>query len=158
TKEVRARNFEYDPATVGSDTHDASIIAEYEVKDAKGARRTLVDFDDASTELIRVWANSRPPRRAHALLMAHHGSAYNDMSTILADPDKYGLTDIIFTANEGNRFRHPTPKSLRLAIETVGPDHVHITGSANGDAIEIGAVGELVRSRPGDVRARLEEF
>lgn len=158
-KDVRARTFKYDPADVGTEIHDSSVILEYEVKDGSGATRTIVDFDDASTALVDHWTNSQSPRKIDAILMSHHGSRHNDMTSVLNHAQKrFGLTDVIFTANKANRFRHPTPEALEMAIKAVGPDHVHITGSSQGDAVEIGATGELVRSTPGRARSRLEAF
>jgi len=156
--DVSVHNYKYDPGSAGEDVHDNSVIVEIEVRGPKSAKRTLVDFDDASTELIKQWASGKPPRSANALLMAHHGSRYNDMSAVLKGAEGHGLTDIIFTANNANKFLHPTPEALRMALEAVGPDHVHITGSAPGDFIELSPEGRVVRSKPGEARSRLEGF
>lgn len=155
SKAVRVRNYKYDPAKIGDDPHDNSVIVEYELTDSKGTKRVVVDFDDASSRLIDDWANSKPARKANALLMAHHGSRYNDMQSVLRNAKTIGLTDIIFTTNEGNRFLHPTPEALNWALGAVGADHVHITGSVRDDAIEINAAGDLIRGQKGATRGRL---
>jgi hypothetical protein len=168
--EVSVHNYKYAPGSVGEDEHDNSVIVEIEVrgesggagsktaKSEKPTKRTIVDFDDASTKLINQWAAGKPSRSVNALLMAHHGSRYNNMSAVLEDAKSRGLTDIIFTANDTNRFLHPTPEALEMALEVVGPDHVFVTGSNPGDAIELSPQGPVVRSQPGEARSRLQDF
>lgn len=155
---VKVSNFRYDPESVGEDVHDSSVVAEFELRDTQGHTRNMVDFDDASSRLIKLWASQSPPRHATVLLMAHHGSRYNDMSPVLNRAKDFGLTDVVFTVNEGNRYLHPTPEMLLLAINSVGADHVHITGSEQGDAIEVAATGSVVRSGGEATLSRLASF
>lgn len=136
---VSVQNYKYNPVTIGGDVHDAAMIIETRVRVGE-IEKLIVDFDDASSALIKQWATDRPDERVDVIVAAHHGSRRNDMSPALKMLEK-GKGDIIFTVNEGNQFLHPSPRSLDAAIRAVGVDRVHITGSRSGNNVSISAQG-----------------
>jgi hypothetical protein len=152
---VTVSNYKYKPDLIGSDVHDAAVIVETRVGADAASTKSIVDFDDASSTLIKHWAAERGDVPVNVVVMAHHGSKYNDMSPVLKKL-KPGEGDVIFSVNDGNQFLHPSPKALNAAIEAVGVDHVHITRSSEGENVVISPKEVLNQSQ--DTRKRLESF
>ena len=146
---VRVANFIFDPAEVGGDAHDRTIITHYEIGQRQETT-TLVDFDDASSRLIRHWTDRNQGRHVDVVVMSHHGSRYNDMTPVLgsADPENgavaagaFGVKQVVFTANRHNRFAHPAPEVLRQTVQLLGPENVFITDSVTGRSIRVTPAG-----------------
>jgi len=153
------RNFVYDPKDVGESEHDAATILEYEFP-RPGKTRRIVDFDDASKELLSKWKIETHDAKAaeYVLVAAHHGSKYNSLDDILGSSELFAVTDIIISANVNNQYGHPDPGELLKAINRVGPDHLFITQSDSGTNIEIDSTGEIAPAVRGNARARLAAY
>ncbi len=153
---VRPGNYVYDPAILGEGTHDQAVISYYDVLDGQQQRR-VVDFDDASGRLIRHWADSQPTQIANVLVVPHHGSSRNDLSSVLDNAGRHGLEDAILTVNRDNRYSHPAPRVLRSLVEKLGPEHVYVTDSEIGENITIAPDG-VAYSNGTEPRVRLASF
>lgn len=136
---LRVSNFVYEPDSIGATAHDRTIITEYRM----GGREPfyVIDFDDASSRLIRAWSEQRPAPRAHVVVMPHHGSRHNDLGQILTDPERFGLRVVVIPVNRSNRYFHPSPSVLLQALEAVGADHVFLTDSEVGNNVVVTPLG-----------------
>jgi len=132
---VSVENYRYNPGMIGEDIHDMAMIVQTRVSNANRSK-VVIDFDDASKRLIKKWAADPHATIPDVVVVAHHGSRYNNMSAVLKQMVR-GRSDLIFTVNASNRFLHPTPEALDQAINAVGVDHVHLTGSRVGDNVVI---------------------
>ena len=157
TRSVKPGNYVYDPESIGQGPHDQSVITQYDVIDGS-RRRRVVDFDDASSRLIRHWANGQPPQMANVLIVPHHGSSRNDLSPVLDNIDRHGLEDVVITVNRHNRYGHPAPGVLRSLVERLGPDHVYVTDSEMGENVRIAPGGVTYQETDAEPRVRLGSF
>jgi hypothetical protein len=149
---LRVGNFVYDPAAIGSGVHDASIITHFELSDGVNLR-LVVDFDDASKQLVEHWTRTSGILRHErlTLIVSHHGSKHNHYGPLfgyvktLSEGAGDGLRrdlNIVFAVNYNNKYLHPYPSVLLDAVRAVGPDRVFLTGSTLGDNIVVSATGE----------------
>lgn len=136
---ITAMNFVYTPRPAAG-PHGRCVISMYVTEGAVGAKR-VVDFDDADTELVSRWAEwaKQDPetRRPDVIIMPHHGSDLTDVTPLFAADIK--PKQVVFTANGGNRFRHPGVRTLAKAIAELGLDNVFVTGE--GDHLHITEMG-----------------
>jgi hypothetical protein len=150
---ITAGNFVYSPTTK-RDEHGRSVISQYRI--AGDPELMIVDFDDASTALVRKWAAKSG--KVNVLVYPHHGSRENNIDSILDQRVALGLKDVIITVNKNNRYLHPAPEVFLKLLETLTPDHVHITGSQVGSNIRIGPSGVIKSQSPADHRKELAAF
>ena len=135
----------------GADEHDRAIISAYTIREGDKAN-TVVDFDDASKDLIEEWSRETG-LKPRTLVMSHHGSKYNYRTDILdAHPS---VRDVVIPVNDANRYFHPSPEVLLDLVKRLGPEHVFITRSEPGANIKAVATGV---SADGDNEARLSSF
>ncbi len=161
---VRPGNYVYDPDALPRDPdalprdpHDQTVITHYDVFD--GQRQTrVVDFDDASSRLIRHWAESQLPQIANVLIVPHHGSRRNDLSPVLDNVARHGLENVVLSVNRANRYSHPAPVVLRTLVERLGPEHVYVTDSEIGDNITISPDGVSYANDSRQPKERLARF
>ncbi len=152
---IQVRNFVYQPEEIGTHDHDASLIMEYAFG-SNSSEKVVVDFDDASEKLIRTWARSG--RRVTTVVVPHHGSKKNRISVILAEREKFGLTDAIVTVNRRNQYGHPDPDILLDLVQRLGVDHVFLTDSDRGRNISINANGDISAENRKVARERLQAY
>jgi hypothetical protein len=138
---VSVQNLVYEPRSAGG-AHGRAVVVTYSLGSG-GQQRRLTDFDDANDAVIAEWVKwveaDPKNRRPYAIIMPHHGTRPE-----LTDPRPILRSDIrpevvIFTVNEGNRYRHPAPETVYLALQRLGPDHVLFTTDV--DNIRITASG-----------------
>jgi beta-lactamase superfamily II metal-dependent hydrolase len=151
TGDVVVSNFVYQ--ATGSSDHDRSVIMQYVLE---GGAQAIVDFDDASTRLVKEWVR-REGARASVLVHPHHGSRNNSIDEVLKSADKVGLTDVVFTVNRENRYLHPAPEVAYHVIRELGADHVFVTDSDLGENVVVDATGVRVPDKK-EHRRRLAIF
>ena len=123
----------------------------------EGRTIRVVDFDDASSKLIRHWATKLPFQQADVLVSSHHGSRNNDVSLVLDNASRHGLKAVLITVNRHNRYNHPAPEVLSAFVEKLGPDHVFVTDSEIGNNVIVNVDG--IKYQNNDIpRKRLERF
>jgi beta-lactamase superfamily II metal-dependent hydrolase len=137
-KSVQVSNFVYSADSVGTHPHDRTIITRYEVGTGD-SRRTVVDFDDASTRLIERWASAHPETPIDVLVVAHHGSEHND-SPLLFD-DGRPIRQAILPVNRDNRYFHPGPQVVAQLVARLGADNVFVTDSTTGRNLRLTSAG-----------------
>lgn len=134
---LHVSNFPYEAGLAGRSAHGNAVITRYALS-SRESRTVVVDFDDASSKLIKQWTVTTPStQEVNVLTLPHHGSRYNSLAPILSEHKLYGLQAAIIAVNSANRFYHPDPEVLLSLFETVGPQKVYITGSDLGNNISI---------------------
>jgi beta-lactamase superfamily II metal-dependent hydrolase len=149
-------NFAYESNTVGTDTHDHSVVTQYAFDRADGNGTVFVDFDDASTNLVQKWSEQKGAR-LNVVMVPHHGSRNNNLAAVLAKRDALGLKSAVIAVNRWNRFLHPDADVLDSLVTQLGPDNVFITDSDLGDNIVVDDNGART-SNGGSARERLAAF
>jgi beta-lactamase superfamily II metal-dependent hydrolase len=151
---VRLSNFVYVPKDVSADPHDNSVILQFALGSGRRAFR-VVDFDDASTELVNRWASEGV--RADAVVFPHHGSRHNKLDAVLTSSNS-GVRHVIVPVNRRNKHLHPSPEVLYRLLERFGVDDVHVTDSDLGDNVTISARGISRSVTKKAYRLRLQDF
>lgn len=152
--DIEVSNFQYDATSVGGGVHDTSVLMQYKIKGTPP--RKVVDFDDASTELINTWVASGGT--ADAIVYPHHGSRNNSIDGVLAKRRAIGVRDVVITVNRQNRFLHPSSEKLLEMLRTFQPEHIFITDSDLGENVTIDRNGVSDGRSKGDHIARLRDF
>ena len=123
--------------TVGTSEHDRAIVTTYTIEDGERSN-TVVDFDDASKELVEHWSRVTTAE-PNTLVVSHHGSKYNYSAEVLnAHPS---IRAAIIAVNDNNRYMHPAPEVLSHLVEKLGPDRVFVTRSEPGSNVVATAEG-----------------
>jgi hypothetical protein len=148
TERLEVSNYKYVPEDQAG-PHGHCVITEYVLKGA-GKTTRLVDFDDAEEKLVEKYegefrGNEGKPR-PNVVVMPHHGSDRTNPRPPFLDGDKKPEA-YIFTVNPENRFRHPGPRNLNACIDTVGVDHVYLTGA--GENVVVTATGPRAKTYTG---------
>ncbi|MDP8985905.1 MAG: hypothetical protein M3N97_12905 [Pseudomonadota bacterium] len=129
-------NFVYQTSDVGNEIHDHAVVTQYALDRTDGQGTVFVDFDDASTELVGKWSE-QANARLNVVMVPHHGSRNNNLTSVLAKRDALGLKSAVIAVNRWNRFLHPDADVLDALVAQLGADNVFITDSDLGDNIVV---------------------
>src|SRR5262249_28590705 len=138
------RNFEYPPDAVPAGDeppghpHGRCAITQYTLQ-KDGRVCEVVDFDDATTELVKYWVDKRQERGGRppkVIILPHHGSRHTDVSPLF-QPD-WHPESVIVTVNPENQYLHPGAENLLRCALTVGVENIHFTGAGHVTITEQG--------------------